>query len=93
MKVRLTTRAHRDLANIVSFIEKENPSAAATVAQRIEAALNGIAEMPMIGRKSVRPNTREFVVRGLPLLIVYRLTTDVIEVITIFHTSQDPNEK
>lgn len=93
MKLRLTARVHRDLVGIASFIEKENPVAAATVVQRIDATLKIIKDMPKVGRHGARPNTRELVVRGLPLLIVYRLAQDTIEVLTIFHTSQHPKRK
>jgi plasmid stabilization system protein ParE len=93
MRLRLTTRAHRDLVGIASYIEQENPLAVGNVVGRIEASLNIIAQMPMIGRKSVRPGTREFPVHGLPLLIVYRATSEAVEVLTIFHTSRDPKDK
>lgn len=93
MIVRLTTRALSDLDNILTYIEAENPTAAQMVSARIEASLSLLTKMPKIGRPSVRPNTREFVVRRLPFLIVYRLQTDTIEVLTIFHTSQHPDTK
>ena len=39
------------------------------------------------------PGTHEFPVPGLPLLVVYRLVGDTIEVLTIFHTAQSPDKK
>jgi plasmid stabilization system protein ParE len=38
-------------------------------------------------------NTREFVVPGLPYVIIYRPVGDVVDVIAIFHTSRDPATK
>ena len=93
MKLRLTTRAYGDLTNIANYIEKESPAAARRVIQRIEQTLTLIQTAPMIGRKSARPDTHEFPVTGLPLLVVYRLTGDTVEVLTIFHTAQNPDKK
>ena len=36
---------------------------------------------------------REYAVPGLPYLVIYRPTTDLIDVIAIFHTSRDPGTK
>ena len=93
MKLRLTTRAYSDLTNIADYIEQESPAAASRVIQRIERTLALIRTSPMIGRRSARPGTHEFPVTGLPLLVVYRLAGDTIEVLTIFHTAQNPDKK
>ena len=93
MKLRLTTRAARDLASLAEYIEKESPAAARRVVQRIERTLSIVEASPFIGRSSARPDTREFPVPGLPLLIVYRVAGDTLEVLTVFHTAQDPDKK
>ena len=93
MKRRLTSRAYRDLENILSYIHERNPRAAMTLAERVEATLDLICEMPLIGRQSVRSGTREFPVARAPLLIVYRIISDHIEVLTVFHTSRDLDGK
>ena len=93
MKLRVTARANRDITNIADYISAENPFAALRVGERIEATLALLTEAPLIGRRSNRPNVREFPVRGLPFLVIYRATGDAIEVLSIFHTSRDPREK
>ena len=95
MRLRLTSRAHRDLVSITSYLaeDQRNPRAARIVLERIERALARIQAMPRIGRESARPDTRELSVPGLPFIVVYRLRHDTIEVLTVFHTSQDPNKK
>jgi plasmid stabilization system protein ParE len=93
MKLRLTSRAARDLTGIAQYIEQVNPAAARRVVQRIERTHRLIQRSPLIGRHSARPHTHEFPVTGLPLLIVYRIVGDTVEVLTIFHTSQDPDKK
>ena len=93
MKRRLTSRAYRDIENILTYIQERNPRAAETIVERIENTLDLICEMPLIGRPSGRPGAREHPVRHTPLLVVYQLTGDTIEVLTIFHTSRDPRDK
>lgn len=93
MKRRLTSRAYRDVENILTYIQERNPQAAGAIAERIEHTLDLICEMPLIGRPSDRPGARECPVRHAPLLVVYQLTGDTIEVLSVFHTSRDPNQK
>ena len=93
MKLRFTARAHRDLVSITSHIEERNPSAATRVVREIDRTLGMISAMPRIGRRSARPGTREFPVRRLPYLVVYRVAGDTVEILTIFHTSRDPRTK
>ena len=93
MKRRLTSRAYRDIENILTYIQEQNPRAAEVIAERIEHTLDLICEMPLIGRPSGRPGARERPVRHAPLLVVYQLTGDTIEVLSVFHTSRNPNQK
>ena len=95
MRLKLTARALRDLANLTSYIavEQQNPQAAWSVLERIELALERIQTMPYIGRECALPNTRELVIANLPFSVVYRVRTDTVEVLTVFHTSQDPDKK
>lgn len=59
----------------------------------IEETFDLIGSMPLIGRLSARPETRELGVSHFPLLVVYRITNDTIEILTIFHTSRNPKHK
>ena len=95
MKLRLTARAYRDLVNITSYIaeEQQNPPAARVVLERIEQAFKRIQSMPNIGRESARPDTRQLTIAKLPFSIVYRVRNDTIEVLTVFHEAQDPDNK
>jgi len=60
MRLRLTSRAARDLTGIADYIEQENPAAARRVVQRTERTLRLIQRSPLIGRQSARPHTHEF---------------------------------
>lgn len=71
MKVRFTLDAQVHVAAIHAYINERNPLAASRVVTRIGAATERLAELPYIGRTGAAPATREWVVTGLPYIIVY----------------------
>lgn len=94
MIVRWTREASRDLDDVLSYIASQNPVAAARVAERIERSVTILADFPRAGRLNPASGAFEWVVPGLPLLIIYTLPTDdLVEIIAVFHTSRDPNTK
>ena len=93
MKLRITARANRDLQDIASYLNSRNPPAAVLVRERIERALQLLVAAPKIGRMSERAGLREFPVRDLPYLIVYRVNMDAVEVLAVFHGARNPENK
>ena len=82
-----------DLLAIGEYITARNPAAAKRVAERIRRTIHGIiADFPESGRQS-EEDTREFVVSGLPYVVIYRFDEDQIEIVAVFHTSRDPATK
>ena len=63
------------------------------VADRIGRAVRNIGYFPAVGRRHERTGTREYLVRGLPYLLVYTVDDESIEIIALFHTSRDPEAK
>lgn len=93
MKLRLTARAHRDIADLMRFVAADDPAAAQRVLSRIERSLALLQRMPRLGAPSLRKGTRQLTVPGLRIVIVYRLALNAIEVLTFFHTSQRPEKR
>jgi plasmid stabilization system protein ParE len=93
MRVVLTRAASTDLENVLRYIAADNPSAAARVAARIDRALSLIGDFPGAGRLDQNTGASEWLVTGLPLLVIYTVQTDFVEVIGLFHTSRDPQTK
>jgi plasmid stabilization system protein ParE len=48
-----------------------------------------LQDFPLSGRAGHVPGTRELVVPGLPYIIIYRTTKTAVEILRVFHTSQD----
>ena len=93
MRVILTRQASADLENVLSYIAAQNPVAAAGVAARIDRTLSIVGDFPRAGRLDQNTGAREWLVSGLPLLVIYTIQSDYVEVIGIFHTSRDPRTK
>jgi toxin ParE1/3/4 len=89
MRVRWTTPAANDLYRIVQRIQDDNPSAAAKVATTLYEKCVSLRDFPRRGRLGRIEGTRELVFPGLPYIAVYRIQDEVVEVVRIYHGSQD----
>lgn len=90
VRLRYTVEARAHIEAIHGYIEERNHTAARRVAARIKAAAERLAAFPYIGREGLVPKTREWVVRGLPYIIVYEvnLADDEVVVMAVFHGAQ-----
>ena len=91
MRLRYTPHASRQLQRIADHIRKSSPSAAGEVRLRIRAAVRLLVEFPDSGHQGALPGTREFVVPGLPYVIVHRVELrepDVLTVLAVYHGAQ-----
>ena len=90
MNVRLTADARTDLAQI-----RQHASHSGTLALVLAAivrALRALKTWPRLGRPGTVDGTREFLVRRLPFVIVYRLDIgdeDELVVLRLYHIRQD----
>ena len=91
MKLRYTVEALRHIDSIYSYIERRNPEAAARVVVRIRAAAEQLSEFPQIGHTGIVADTREWVVKGLPYVLVHETDTQAGElvILAVFHGAQD----
>jgi len=83
MRIRWSDAAVGDLDDLTQFIRLRDPKAAVKVRMRIVAATQYLTEFPEIGRGTLRPKYRLYVVKGLPYLIGYRVESDFIEVAAV----------
>lgn len=93
MTPRWTAEAVADLEDVLDYIVARNPSAAAHVAMRIDHSVEVLTEFPRAGRHDSETGCYEWPVPGVPLLLIYTIETDVIDIIAVFHTSRDPSSK
>jgi toxin ParE1/3/4 len=89
VKLRWLRSGSESLRRHVKFIAAENPAAAARVRRRIRSAVLRLLDFPESGRVGQRPGTRELVVTNLPYIVLYRVNGDGVEILRVFHASQD----
>lgn len=82
-----------EFSSVVGYIARDNPVAAIGVADRLEAAVLALAELPT-GRKGRVAGTYEKVVSSLPYIIAYALSDDppeggTLTVLRIIHGARD----
>ena len=91
MRLRYIEDAIRHIDAIHAYIAERNPIAATRVVERIRVAAERLLPFPEMARVGVVPNTREWVVRGLPYIIVYEVNRvdDELVILAVFHGAQD----
>ncbi len=88
MTIRWSSEAADDFDNIIRYIYEHNHSAAERVANQIYERVTALAEFPNRGRSGRVVGTRELVLAPLPLIVVYRLLNDAVEIARVLHGSQ-----
>lgn len=91
MIVRISRPAAVELRYAVAFIQRESPRAASKVQLAVERTIDSLAVFPNRGRQGKLKGTREIVVRGAPYVVAYTATDDMVTVLRIRHTRQDPS--
>jgi len=91
MNVVIREAAYHDLDRIYSWIAQDRPRAAQRVIARLLHSVELLGLFPDLGHSGRLPGTYEWVVGGLPYIIVY--TTDrqaeEVAVLAIFHSAQN----
>jgi toxin ParE1/3/4 len=85
--VRWLDQAVEDLKAVRTYIARDNPSAAADIAQRIRDAVKMLGDYPAAGRAGRVPNTRELVA-GTPYILPYRVRAGSVEILRVPHGAQ-----
>ncbi len=88
MKTKLAKLALQDLQSIKDYISQDKPDAALAVVKRVIESIENIAAFPSIGRAGRAPHTKELVVSGMPLIIVYQVKQNALYVVRIIHTAR-----
>jgi plasmid stabilization system protein ParE len=91
MNVFVRDSACTDLEQIHDWIKRDRPDAADGVINRIFDSLEHLALFPFMGHPGAVAGTYEWVVPGIPFVIVYLIDEpgDVLTVVAIFHSRQD----
>lgn len=95
MRLRWTTRSRHHLLDIFAIISLERPRVAASVLARIRRAAEFLVEFPRAEHQGGVAGTLEWVVRGLPYIIVYEIdeASGEVWILGVFHGARDPDNR
>lgn len=92
MQLKWTDLAEKDLDNIETYITTENsPLVAVDVVLKVLNSCELIlSNHPQAGRPGRVSGTRELVINGLPLIVVYRIVDrlDQLQILRVLHDAQ-----
>ncbi len=83
--IRYTASALADIDQAISYLEERNVRAAEELRARLEAAIERLGRMPMIGRTGRVAGTREWSVVNAPYILAYRVIGADIEILAVRH--------
>ena len=90
LTLRFSARARSQLLAIHEYISERSPSAAVRVGASIWEAAEILRYFPYSGRTGRSPDTREWVVRHYPYILVYEVgpADESVTILSVFHCAQ-----
>ena len=88
MRIRWLRTALRNLDTEAAYIARDDPGAAQVVVRRVLDAVAALAEQPALGRPGRVAGTRELMVPKTRYLVPYRVRSQTVEVLRVFHSSR-----
>jgi toxin ParE1/3/4 len=89
MRIRWTVPAAENLEGIHEYLKQHHPHLANSTITEIHKAIRSLKRFPHRGRKGVDEGTRELLHERLPHIIAYCVKEDTVEILHIWHPSQD----
>jgi plasmid stabilization system protein ParE len=90
MRVRWLRKAIANLDTEAEYIAAENRMAAVEMFVYVKAKIDALGDFPATGRPGRVPNTRELVIDRYPYIVPYRVISDELQVLRVFHTRRKP---
>jgi toxin ParE1/3/4 len=89
VQVRWFRAALKNLNEEAAYIARDDPRAAALIAERLMTSVERLATHPASGRAGRVPGTRELVGSGTPYLVPYRVRGETVEILRVFHGARN----
>jgi addiction module RelE/StbE family toxin len=87
--IRWTPAAAADLEQISDYLKARHPKYRQRTMRKVYRAIVSLRDSPQRGRLGREQGTRELLFPPLPYVVVYRVKEQSIEVLRIYHTSQE----
>jgi toxin ParE1/3/4 len=89
MRLKWSNLARLQYVEQIGYIGDRNLTAALKIKEKVKTATDKLLIHPEIGRKGRCEGTRELVVAGTPIIIVYTIVQHEIFIVNILHAAQD----
>jgi len=89
MRLRWTTPAAEDLEAIRTYLDRHHPGFTEATVRTIYQRIRALKHAPYHGRPGHRAGTRELPLAPLPYVVVYAVKAEAIEILHIYHGSQN----
>jgi toxin ParE1/3/4 len=89
MRIRWTPFAADDLEHIYEYLSLHEPHHARPTVIALREAIYSLKQFPHLGRPGVMDGTRELLHERLPYIVAYRVKDDTVEILHIWHPSQN----
>jgi toxin ParE1/3/4 len=89
MRIRWTGPSADDLESIKNYLDRHYPHFSEPTVRTIYRRVKSLKTTPYIGRPGHRSGTRELPLTPLPYVIVYAVKHETVEILHIYHGSQD----
>jgi len=92
LKIQFTPTAKKQFLSALSYIRRDKPSAAVNFRNRAEKILRRLEDFPESGR--IIPEFPDLSYREViipPYRFFYKIKTDIIWVVAVWHSAQIPN--
>lgn len=91
-RIELEVRALDSLSHIDAYLRDRDPVGARNVRTEIRQTLDLLADFPLIGNRLSIDDLRVAVTRRYHYRIVYRVQTDVVQILQVYHYRQQIRE-
>ena len=85
--------ALKNLDELGAYIAQDNPIAASQMVNLITSQVKQFSTQPAMGRPGRVLGTRELVISNTHYLVPYRIKNNTVEILRVFHTSQQLPKK
>ena len=89
MRLKWSSEAQRDYYDQIGYIAERNFPAARKIQNRVSKSIELLRLHPEIGRPGRVEGTRELIVSGAPLIVIYSFADNCIVIIGILNTYMD----
>jgi len=89
MRLRWTPAAAADLEEINRYLQQHHPSYRAPTILKLYKQIQSLKQFPSLGRPGCEAGTRELLFPPMPYIVVYRVRSDAIEILRIYHGARN----